>query len=152
MMPSCLTIQAFWSLKRSVTLSSSKLSGKPALNFDGGSASTLGMRKRRVPSVMASMAPVKVTQPSETASNIQPMRNRRRVGLSLPAGLAAAGLGAGFSGVVGVGSAMVRITSGDRESRYLGRHRSFSSSRSDFVNYFVEKHLQYELMFTIMGE
>src|SRR4051812_41285161 len=101
MTPLFLTIQAFWSLKRSTTLPSSKVSGKPALNFDGGSDRTLGNMKRTVPSVMAAIAAENVAQPM-THQLRMPARKMRRSGpaAGLAGGFCGAGFGAAAAGTV----------------------------------------------------
>src|SRR5262245_22702064 len=84
-------------LKRSSTLPSSYWSGVPALKVLGGSESTLGNKKRIVPSSMAISEAVRVNQ----ATAIQLARKKlRRVG-PLAAGLGGAGLG----GSAGLGGA-----------------------------------------------
>src|SRR6516162_2825699 len=104
----------FWSLKRSTTLPSSNWSGKPTLTRLGGSESTLGNRKRTVPSVMASSAAVIVVQPTANQLPTRTSRKKRRV---LPAGLAgalaagAAGFGAAGAGL-GVTAAGVGLGAG----------------------------------------
>src|SRR5262245_18968604 len=109
MMPSLRTTQMLSGLKRSTTLPSSKFSGRPTLTLLLGSARTLGMRKRRVPSVQMAMVPVKVAQ---AKANQLPNSAKRRPRRSSTLGLAgtglaaAAGLGAAGVGVVAVGAAV----------------------------------------------
>src|SRR5260370_42605893 len=87
------TIQAFCSLKRSMTFSGSYWSGKPTLNLLGGSERTLGKRKRTVPKSMPIMEAVKATQaiPNQLP-NISAKKERR----VLPALAGALGGDGGF--------------------------------------------------------
>src|SRR5262245_116656 len=119
----------FWSLKRSVTLPSSKPSGKPTLTRLGGSVSTLGKRKRRVPRDIRAIEALKVAQARPNGDRNSLARKFRRSGLlaaGLAAGLAAAGArAAGLPGVAGVGSAMV--------TNLEGRMSESSSASGNFV-------------------
>src|SRR6516165_4538338 len=101
MTPWYLTIQKFWSLKRSTTLPSSNWSGKPAFTLLGGSERTLGKRKRMLPKIQPSMVTVKKTQAIAKADVSKRMNPRR----SLAAPAAGLGGGAGFGGAAGAGLA-----------------------------------------------
>src|SRR4051812_24031671 len=98
MTPLWRTIQAFWSLKRSTTWPSSKFCGRPTLNFEGGSDSTLGTRKRTVPSVRAAIEAEKLVQARAVELVRKASTALRRVG---PAGLAAGAAGFGAAGAGG---------------------------------------------------
>src|SRR4051794_18872563 len=97
MTPPSRTIQACWSLNRSTTLPSSKSSGKPTLIRLGGSTSTLGYRKRSVPSVISPSEAVIAPQAKANGLRNRVARNERRSGLLA--------LGAGFGAVAGRGAA-----------------------------------------------
>src|SRR5262245_30303550 len=104
----------FWSLYFSTTLPSSYPSGKPTLTLLGGSARTLGKRKRKVPSVHRPNAPAMVVQAKANQLPAKKARKPRRsstfglaAGLGAAAagfGAAAAGLGAAAAGVAGLGA------------------------------------------------
>src|SRR2546423_14921520 len=90
MIPWWRTTQMFRSLKSSVTLSSGKSSGKPTVTLLGGSESTLGNRKRTVPSSMPTIDAVNANQAiAIQLPNIENRKKRR----SLPV------LAGGFRGV-----------------------------------------------------
>src|SRR4051794_29269823 len=113
----------FWSLNFSTTLPSSYPSGKPTFTRLGGSARTLGNRKRRVPSVIRPRAAPIVVQ---ARANHEPTRAVRKLRRSSPffaaglaGGFAAAGLAAGgLTGAVavavlpGAGAAEVGLSAG----------------------------------------
>src|SRR5262249_12488758 len=88
--------------KRSTTWPSSRESGKPTLNFDGGSESTLGKRKRRVPRVRTPNDATIAAQPAANQLVKMAVMKPRRPGL---AGAFAAGFGAAAAGAgAGVGA------------------------------------------------
>src|SRR5438128_37908 len=82
----------FWSLKRSVTLPSSKLAGSPTLTLLGGSERTLGNMNRSVPKTIPAMASENAVQarPSQVMKN-----NVRRDGPAFG--------GTGLAGIGGLG-------------------------------------------------
>src|SRR5262245_13918140 len=99
----------FWSLKRSMTLPSSKASGGPTFTLLGGSERTFGNIKRRVPRVMPAIAAVNAVQASPNQvpnmavnAPLMTMKPRRYGPAVLAAG--AAGL-AGIGGLGGGGGA-----------------------------------------------
>src|SRR5262245_47857726 len=106
----CRTTQAPSGLKRSLTLSSSNWSGVPALKRVGGSDSTLGNRKRTVPSVMPTIDAVKVTQPMLAQLPTIDSRKKRRDGGGALAGAAGLGGMAGLGGAAGAGAAAAGAT------------------------------------------
>src|SRR3954451_6873235 len=107
----------FWSLNRSSTLPSSYRPGVPTLTLLGGSDSTLGNRKRTVPSVSPASEAVMAVMPRANQLPTSASRKKRR---SLPAGWAGAlaggagGLGeAGGGGGAGAGGVPVTFVVSD---------------------------------------
>src|SRR5438309_10750219 len=100
MIPWWRTTQMFRSLKSSVTLSSGKSSGKPTVTLLGGSESTLGNRKRTVPSIMPTIDAVNANQAiAIQLPNIANRKKRR----SLPVLAGVLGGAVGFCGTGGFG-------------------------------------------------
>src|SRR5262245_35381239 len=109
MIPWWRTIQVPCSLKRSLTLPSSKTLGSPTLNLLGGSESTLGKRKRTVPRSMPMMEAVMVAMPMAN----QLMKKRRLVSVLAVGfgGAGGAGLGGSAGGVAAGGVAVTFVDS-----------------------------------------
>src|SRR6267142_2016901 len=87
------------SLKLSVTLPSSKFRGSPTFTLLGGSDKTFGNRKRALPSVQATMVPMKATQATANGEVSHCARKFRRSSPFLGGGAA------GFAGIAGFGGA-----------------------------------------------
>src|SRR5436309_219383 len=100
----------FWSLKRSTTLPSSKLSGKPILTRLDGSVRTLGIMKRRVYSVQPPRAAAIVVQARANHELTKKNRKLRRSAVLPLAG----GLGAGFGAAAG--AVFVPVAAGGAEA------------------------------------
>src|SRR5258708_1314582 len=96
-LPRYFTTQMFLSLKRSSTLPSSNWSGKPTLTLAGGSESTLGKRKRTVPSVNTPDDPASSVQARPIHVNRKNRRSAPFFGGAFATGFTGAGLTAALA-------------------------------------------------------